>query len=145
MFEPLPSSPPPLQQILVLSDQARNQAARRLRACSDNLSELPVVLSQGGDLETYAGDVSDTFAGHIAELADRTWREGATRPAREYLRFHEMVFHQNESRLSVMLYSLHVAGALTLTAGWQFSSVSLTLLRSEMTDAVEYIRALLED
>ncbi|MGF1507491.1 MAG: hypothetical protein GYB64_10155 [Chloroflexi bacterium] len=135
-------TPPPLQQRVELTSEQAAAAKRLLTSLSVSLESMPVVLAQDGSPAVFAGAIPPSIAAHIAQTADRHWREGATRPAREFMQFQEEVFEEDDLRLSLLLYSVHIHGALTLSAGWQLS-ISLTQLRAEMLDARESLRTLL--
>lgn len=132
----MPDTPPPLDALIELSTQQLKQASDILAELSQALSDLPVVLSQDGEIVTCAGDVDEATFEKIARLTNRVWREGAHRNAREYIRFEEEVFGSEDERANLLLYSIHIDGGLTLSLGWQLT-ISLTQLRAEASDAKE--------
>lgn len=131
----LPETPPPLNQRIEFTDGQVQQIHSLLSRLSTALDSLPVVLSQDGDLITEVGSENDLIADRIAKLTGRVWNEGATRTARELIRFQEETIDDEEasSRANLMLYSIHVSGAVTLSVGWDIS-ISLTQIRAEVAD-----------
>ncbi len=126
----------------MLSDEQRHRAAGLIADLSRSLGALPVVLSQEGEAICAAGLADERHAERLARIAGRIWREGVHRTAREAIRFEEEVLDSSDERASFMIYTAHVAGALTLTIGWQLSP-SLTQLRAEAEDVIEELRLLL--
>lgn len=142
----LPDTPPPLHDRLDVSEQQAQQVQQILNDLSTSLDSLPVVLSQDGDVIASAGTDNDTVIGRIARLAGRVWNEGATRLARELIRFEEETIgdEEAEERVNLLLYSAHIAGAVTLTIGWEMA-ISLTQMRAEVADVKDRLaRILLE-
>ena len=136
-----PETPPPLNERVKLS--GKQQAAESiLTDFSVALEGLPVFLSQQGTIEASAGTQPTDVFERMARQAERLWRDATDQPAREVIRFDEEVISSESDRTSFLLYSVHVAGALTLTVGWQ-PSLSLTQLRAETSDAVEALRRVL--
>ena len=129
----LPTSPPPLNERITISTGKKEQADTVLAELSARLESLPVVLSQDGEAVGFAGGIDPTFADRIARVIDRIWREGATRIAREFIRFEEEILEDSSGRNSFVLYSTHVVGAVTLTVGWQIS-LPVSQLRSAMLE-----------
>lgn len=138
----LPEGPPPLHERVELSEQQVQKVAEELAALSASLDSLPVVLSQDGEVVGFAGTQEAEIADRIAKMADRLWREGATRIARELIRFEEETVSEASERANFLLYSAHIYGALVLTVGWQMS-VSLTQMRAEVADAIDSIKRIL--
>lgn len=137
-----PDTPPPLEERIILSEEQRQRAADLIAGLSQSLEALPVVLSQEGEVMCYAGLADERHAERLARVAGRIWREGADQAAREVIRFEEEVLGSNDEWTSFMIYTAHVAGALTLTIGWQLSP-SLTQLRAEAGDVIGELRRLL--
>ncbi len=133
----LPTEPPALSDRVELSEQQIEQAEEILSELSLALESFPVVLSQQGDALAYAGLIDEKGAERVAKLVDRVWLEGQDRLARELIRFEEEPIAPDEEseHVNLMIYSLHVSGAMTLSIGWQMS-ISLTQLRAEASDAV---------
>jgi hypothetical protein len=131
----LPDEPPPLHERLAVSEQQVEKTQTILDGLSQALDTLPAVLSQDGDVISYAGTDNPAVVEHIAKLAGRIWNEGATRPARELIRFEEETIDSEEAteRANLLLYSAHIEGAITLTIGWEMS-VSLTQIRAEVVN-----------
>jgi predicted regulator of Ras-like GTPase activity (Roadblock/LC7/MglB family) len=117
----------------MLADYQIEQIGTILSQLSDALDGLPVVASQQGDVIQFAGASDPLIAERLARVADRAWRDGAAHIAREVIRFEEEVIEEIE-RANYVVYSIHVADALTLTVGWQ-TTISLTQLRAEVSDA----------
>ncbi len=138
----LPEGPPPLHERVELSEQQIQKLAEELAALSASLDSLPVVLSQDGEVVGFAGTQDVEIADRIAKMADRIWREGATRIARELIRFEEETVSDMSERSNFLLYSAHLSGALVLTIGWQMS-VSLTQVRAEVADAISSLKRIL--
>ncbi len=138
-----PHTPPPLEERVTLSDEQRQRAAALIAGLSQSLEALPVVLSQEGEVICSAGLADERHAERLTRVAGRIWREGADQTAREVIRFEEEVLGSNDERTSFMIYTAHVAGALTLTIGWQLSP-SLTQLRAEVGDVIAELQRLLE-
>lgn len=131
----LPDEPPPLHERLAVSEQQVEKTQTILDGLSQALDTLPAVLSQDGDVISYAGTDNPAVVEHIAKLAGRIWNEGATRPARELIRFEEETIDDEETaeRANLLLYSAHIEGAITLTIGWEMS-ISLTQIRAEVVN-----------
>ncbi len=138
----LPDSPPPLTERVTLSRKQTEKAEELLSDLAVALETFPVVLCQQGEVVCYAGTPDEKIAERIARLADRVWREGATRVAREVIRFNEEVIDEQTERTSFMLYSAHVSGALTLAVGWRLT-LSLTQLRAEVGDTIQELKQVL--
>jgi len=128
----LPDTPPSLEQRIALTDQQIEQIGRLTIQLSEALDGLPVVVSQQGEIVHSAGAVDHVVAERLVRVADRVWREGGSHIAREVIRFEEEVIEEIE-RANFVVYSIHIAGALTLTVGWQMA-ISLTQLRAEVSD-----------
>jgi hypothetical protein len=135
MFErhKLPENPPALDQHVTVSQQHAGKIHKAIAKLSQEIELLPVILSQEGEVVAYAGLPNADSAEHIAKLIGRVWHEGAHRQARELVRFEEETINEADERTNVMLYSTHIAGALTLTIGWNVS-ISLTQIRAEVHD-----------
>lgn len=116
----LPDGPPTLQELVLLSNQQIADVQAVLGELSEAFQWAPVVFSQDGQLVAYAGVENDDIAEGIAKQASQHWREGATRIAREYISFEEKSYGEGEKYSNVMLYSVHISGALTLTVGLEF-------------------------
>lgn len=129
----LPDTPPPLDQVVKVTKKQTDKAHKALTKLSEGLESLPVILSQEGQVICYAGLPGTESAERLAKLTARVWREGANRVARELVRFEEEIIDEADERNNVMLYSIHVAGGITLTAGWNVS-ISLTQIRAEVGD-----------
>lgn len=130
----LPDEPPALRERRQLSSVQREQALRIINDLSAALDGLPVVLAQQGEVVCAAGGISDAAASHMAQQAARAWQQGEQHPAREIIRFDDEAGR---------LYSVHVAGALTLIVRWQ-PPLSLTQLRAEAADARETLVRIVE-
>src|SRR5574341_1689092 len=140
---PLPDSPPPLRERLAISQEQNEEAQRILETLAGAL-DLPAILSQDGDVIAHAGNDNQVVIERLARLAGRVWTEGATRVARELIRFEEETIGDDDSpeRVNLMLYSAHITGAMTLTIGWDIST-SLTQVRAEISDTREQLAACL--
>ncbi|MCC6905896.1 MAG: hypothetical protein IT326_08650 [Anaerolineae bacterium] len=138
----LPDTPPPLSERVEVSAQQLKRASTVLADLSSAIGGLPVVLSQDGDVVTCAGEVQEVVFDRMARISGRTWQEGASRSARELVRFEEEVIGEDDSRVTMLLYSAHIQGAVTLSIGWQLS-ISLTQLRAEVKDVRDALRNLL--
>ena len=136
MFEipTLPESPPDLDQQIKISAQKVKKAQEVCAELSSALESLPVVLSQEGQVIASAGPQGEMVFERLAKTAARVWREGSGRLARELVRFEEEVIDEADSRANFLLYSAHIAGAVTLSVGWQVT-LSLTQVRAEVSDA----------
>jgi hypothetical protein len=134
-----PETPPPLNERVKLSGKQQQAAESLLTDFSVALEGLPVFLSQQGTIEVSAGAQPTEVFERMARQVERLWRDGTDQPAREVIRFDEEVISSEKDRTSFLLYSVHVAGALTLTVGWQ-PALSLTQLRAETGDAVGALR-----
>ena len=130
----LPDTPPELSDRVTLSEQQVQEADVILSELSEDMDTLPVVLSQDGSVISFTGVEDEEIAERIAKLAGRTWNEGANRQAREFIRFAEETFGEESERSNLLLYSVHVAGAVTLTVGWRMP-ISLTQIRADVGDA----------
>lgn len=140
---PLPDSPPPLRERLAISQEQIEEAQRILDTLAGAL-DLPAILSQDGDVIAHAGTDNQVVIERMARLAGRVWTEGATRVARELIRFEEETIGDDDSpeRVNLMLYSAHITGAMTLTIGWDIST-SLTQVRAEIADTRDQLAACL--
>jgi len=132
-----PATPPPLDQRLMLSDAQVEEIKRVLLSLSKDLDGLPVIVSQQGELIGAAGSPAPEVSERLTRVTERLWREGSAHTAREVIRFEEESIEEVE-RANYILYSVHLAGAVTLTVGWQLS-VSLTQVRAEVLDAREQL------
>ncbi|NDJ54467.1 MAG: hypothetical protein GYB68_15460 [Chloroflexi bacterium] len=138
----LPETPPAFSENIALDNKQIDGLQRIVSDLSESLESLPVVLSQDGHINAYAGRVSRGVAEQLAKVTDRTWREGATRIARELLRFAEETIDSEDERGNFLIYSIHIEGAMTLTVGWELT-VSLTQIRAEVVDAKQAIQNIL--
>jgi len=130
----LPEAPPDLDQEITLSlEQARKTQSILAELCS-SLENLPVILSQEGQVIAQAGAQDEVVAERLAKSAAKAWREGSGRLARELIRFEEEVIDEADARANFLIYSAHIAGGITLTVGWQVT-LSLTQVRAEVSDA----------
>ncbi|HEC23203.1 MAG TPA: hypothetical protein ENI95_09830 [Chloroflexi bacterium] len=143
MTQDQPSGMPlAFQERIPISEQQLEHIQRILSNLSQGLDSLPVVLSQDSEVIGSAGRADEALAARIARLAARIWREGASRPAREFICFEEEVIDEADERISLLLYSVHITGAVTLTIGWQMS-ITLTQLRAEAAEARAALRNVL--
>lgn len=129
----LPTAPPPLDQRVHLNARQVDQIHMVTARLSELLEDLPVVVSQQGEIIGLAGTGGQVVAERLVRVADRLWREGASHTAREVIRFEEEHIEEVE-RANFVVYSAHVANALIITVGWQML-VSLTQVRAEVSDA----------
>lgn len=139
----LPDAPPPLHEHLDINEEQLEQSGQILTRLADVL-ELPIVLSQDGAIVLHAGTDNDEVIDRLARLSGRVWREGATRLARELIRFEEETIGDEDApeRINLMLYSAHITGAATLSVGWDLST-SLTQIRAEIADIKDTLTAAL--
>jgi hypothetical protein len=135
MFEryKLPENPPALDRHISVSQQDAGKIHKIVTRLSQELDLLPVILSQEGQVIAFTELSHAASAEHIAKLIGRIWHEGAHRQAHELIRFEEEVIDEADERTNMMLYSTHIAGAITLTIGWNVS-ISLTQIRAEVHD-----------
>lgn len=138
-----PTTPPPLDQRITLSDAQIDQINRVMISLTKDLDGLPVIVSQQGDTISTAGSPTPEVAERLTRVAERLWREGSSHSAREVIRFEEENIEEVE-RANYILYSVHIAGAVTLTVGWQLS-VSLTQVRAEVLDAKEQLAHIFDE
>jgi hypothetical protein len=138
---PLPDTPPPLRERLAINQDQIEEAQHILDTLAGAL-DLPVALSQDGDVIAHAGTDNPAVIERMIRLAGRVWNEGATRVARELIRFEEETIGDDDSpeRVNLMLYSAHIIGAVTLTIGWDLST-SLTQIRAEIADIRDQLAA----
>jgi hypothetical protein len=129
----LPTTPPPLGQRVALTDRQAEQIGQVLTRLTELLEDLPVAISQQGEIISFAGAGGQLVAERLVRVAERLWRDGATYSAREVIRFEEEHIEEVE-RANFVVYSAHVASALIITVGWQMT-VSLTQVRAEVSDA----------
>ena len=130
----LPEAPPDLDQGITLDlEQARKAQTVLAELCS-SLENLPVILSQEGQVIAQAGAQDEVVAERLAKSVAKAWREGSSRLARELIRFAEEVIDEADARSNFLAYSAHIAGGITLTVGWQVT-LSLTQVRAEVSDA----------
>jgi CheY-like chemotaxis protein len=143
----LDSSPASLSQLdgdLQLNAQQTRSVNDILAGLSQALDGLPAVLSQDGNLIASAGPLSQQNAEEFANLAGQVWGGDEPRLTREVIRFDEQVRTEGTERHRYMLYSAHVAGAVTLSVAWE-TSVELSVMRAETLQATQAIRrAILE-
>jgi hypothetical protein len=138
-----PTTPPPLDQRITLSDAQADQINKVMITLTKDLDGLPVIVSQQGELISAAGSPTPEVAERLTRVTERLWREGSVHSAREVIRFDEESIEEVE-RANYILYSVHIAGAVTLTVGWQLS-VSLTQVRAEVLDAKEQLTRILDE
>lgn len=138
MFGPvsLPETPPNIDEKIEVTAEQTREISRIISGLSEGLEALPVVVSQHGDVIASAGVADAPVAQKVAKLANRLWRDGSHRLAREVLRFEEEVVEEGGERTNFMIYSIHIAGGITLTVNW-YLSFSLTQIRAEVSDAKE--------
>src|SRR5687767_5727592 len=110
----LPTTPPPLDETVSLSDSQIEQIAAALGALSRDLDGLPVIVSQKSEMVASAGALNAFVPERLARVTERLWRDGKRHPAREVIRFEEESIEEVE-RANYMVYSVHIMGALTLT------------------------------
>ncbi len=130
----LPSTPPRLQDIISLSNQQIADIYAVLGELSEALDWAPIVLSQDGQVVAYAGVEDEGVAEGLSRNAAQFWREGATRNAREYVSFEEKNYGEPDQYNNLMLHSVHVRAALTISIGIEFPS-SLTKIRQHTVRA----------
>lgn len=138
----LPTTPPPLDETVDLSDSDIEQIAAVLGALSRDLDGLPVIVSQKSTMVASAGALNALVPERLARVSERLWRDGVRYPAREVIRFEEESIEEVE-RANYMVYSVHIMGALTLTVGWQ-TTISLTQVREEVADVKRRILRILK-
>ena len=132
----------PLLGHIELSQQEAGQLNGKLQEIGEVLDEMPLVLSQDGVLISHVGPISRDTAAAIARVAGRVWREGATRPTREWLCFDDQLPSESGERRSPMLYSVHVAGDVTISAAWDGGTL-LSSLRADVLEAAQILGGLL--
>jgi hypothetical protein len=132
----------PLWEHIELTQQQIGRLVEKLGNIGEALDQVPVFLSRDGALISHEGGVSHDSATAMARLAGRVWREGATRPAREWLCFNDQIPTEGGQRRSVALYSVAVGGDLSLTVAWDGSN-SLTTLRADVLEAAATLQGLL--
>lgn len=129
----LPVDPPLLAERVKLTPKQVEEICQHIASLSRILEEMPIVLSQQGDIICAEGVPDDLAAEQLARSADRLWDNNQSRLSRELIRFEEALIEEADSRANFRLYSLHIFKAITLTVGWQLS-LSLTQLRAEAKD-----------
>ncbi len=137
------TTPPPLDQRIALSNQQIEQIGKVMTSLTRDLDGLPVLVSQQGELISAAGAPTPEVTERLTRVTERLWRDGGRHSAREVIRFEEESIEEVE-RANYVLYSVHIAGAVTLTVGWQLS-VSLTQVRAEVQDAKEQLTRIFEE
>jgi CheY-like chemotaxis protein len=125
---------PELGGHIELTPAHADQLANELKRFSEQLERLPILLVQDGTLISHEGDISRDSALAMARLAGRMWREGATRPAPEWLCFNDQIPGEGGERRAMALYSVLVVGDLALAMGWD-GTVSLSTLRARGLEA----------
>ncbi|GAB4470692.1 MAG: hypothetical protein Kow00124_07090 [Anaerolineae bacterium] len=131
---PLPDISTELERRMTISEKQAERAYRVLAEMGLSLESLPLVLAQDGEVIAFAGPISEAHASRLARHADRAWREGAARLPPELIRFQEEMIDDTPERAAYLIYSAHIAGAVTLTVGWQ-PPISFTRVRAEVTAA----------
>jgi hypothetical protein len=144
MFPETPNTPPPLNQHVAVSEEQANRAKEVLAALAEGLEGAAVLLIQGFNIIAYAGVLTDDNMAKLAEIADSIWIQGADRPAREVIRFENIVYLEKDERHNLGLYSIHVVGGIVLVVGWPVN-ISLTQLRAEAQDAAAKLRRTFEE
>jgi CheY-like chemotaxis protein len=124
---------------LELNAQQTRSVNDILAGLSQTLDGLPAVLSQDGNLIASAGPLSQQNAEEFAHLAGQVWGGDEPRLTREVIRFDEQVRTEGTERHRYMLYSVHVAGSVTLSVAWE-TSVELSVMRAETLQAAQAIR-----
>jgi hypothetical protein len=132
----------PLSGHVELSQEQMDELAHKLRNIGQAFTAVPLLLSQDGALISHVGNLSDDSAGAMARLAGRLWREGATSPARECLCFKDQIPGAGTERRTVALFSVIVAGDLTLTVPWD-GDASFSTLRTDTLNAAASLESLL--
>lgn len=132
----------PLGGHVELTQQEMDQLSQKLHDIGQTFVPVPLLLSQDGTLIIHVGSLTDDSATVMARLAGRLWREGATSPAREWLCFKDQIPGAGTERRTVALFSVIVAGDLTLTVPWD-GDASFSTLRTGMLDAAAELRSLL--
>ena len=138
-----PLGGPALGGHLELTPDQSSQLAEGLAHISSRLEKTPLLLSQDGTLLSHAGELSPDAATAMARLAGRVWREGATRSTPEWLCFSDQLASEGGERRSMALYSVVVAGDLTLCAAWD-GSPSLSTLRANALEAATVLGSLVQ-
>lgn len=144
MFPATPSVPPPLSERVAISEEQVKKAKEVVISFGGGLEGAAVLLTQMRDVVAYSGVLSDENVTKLAETADAIWWANQESPAREVIRFEDVIYLEKEERHNLGLYSIHVMGALVLVIGWPVE-VSLTQLRAEAYDAVARLRLLLTE
>ena len=120
-----------LHERLEISESQVEEAQRVADSLAGALS-LPVLLSQDGDVVALSQIDEVGTAERLARHIGRIWNEGASRNAREVIRFEEEIIGSDDTdRMNILLFSVHIERALTLTIGWE-TSISLTRIRAEV-------------
>ncbi len=140
----LPESPPAIDEPVQIPAGYPQDAKGVVAALSRALDGAPVVLAQHGQAIASAGPLSEQAVAQFARIVDRLWRDGANQLAREVLRFEEEDLGEEGQSLTVMTYSAHVAGGLTVSVGWQ-ADTPLTQVRAEAAEARQRLQILLEE
>jgi hypothetical protein len=144
MFPATPTTPPPLNEHVAISDEQKKKAKEALADLAEGLEGSAVLLIQGFTIITFAGALTDDNVATLAETADSIWIQGADRPAREVVRFENVVYLEKDERHNLALYSIHVVGGVVLVIGWPVE-ISLTQLRAEAHDTVARLRRIFEE
>lgn len=140
----LPDLPPAIDEPVAITADYREEAAKIVAGLSRALEGAPVVLAQHGQAIAGSGPLSQQAEAQFARIVDRLWRDGSSERAREVLRFEEEDLGEEGQSLTVMTYSAHVAGGLTLSVGWQ-ADMPLTQVRAETADARQRLQILLDE
>jgi hypothetical protein len=126
----LPDSPPVLDQHINLSTEESATAQQLVQELSDELENLPVILSQHGAVYAAAG-CSPAAATDVALSIHLVWHQQSHRNTREVIRFPST--SNSGGAQAVPLVSLHVFGGLTLTVVWR-GGQSLNRIRNQTAD-----------
>ena len=136
------SESPPLQEHIPISETQTQRMAETLREFDQLGDGLPLLLSQDGVMVATSEAMPREAAMSLAKLAGRVWREGATHPTMEWLRFDDQLPATGGERRNIALYSVLVAGDVTLSAGWD-GMLALSLLRASTYQAATRLAGIL--
>ena len=136
------SEGPPLQEHLSLSEAQTQGLAETLREIDQSENGIPLLLSQDGVMISASEVMPGEAATSLAKLAGRVWREGATHSATEWLRFDDQLPTTGGERRNIALYSVLVAGDVTLSAGWD-GLTTLSILRASTYQAAARLAGIL--
>jgi len=124
----LPDSPPALDYHITLNAEETDTAQQIVDALSEELGNLPVVLSQQGTVYAAAG-CSAGAATDVAQAVYRIWQQQTDRRSREVIRFPSKSNIAGGAQ-AVPLVSLHIIGGITLSVVWR-GGQSLTRIRTQ--------------